>query len=163
MFESWFNYRYVAVSFSPTSNVYYYKASSLLIGAGDVVIVPTTDGNVPALVLGANTYSGKEVPYPVRKTKDIIGKADNSVKKQFLAEYKVAAKSVPHNMRHKGELVRSYWIKKDRLIEKPYHVCGYCKAAFIFAPPACPQCHDEMRKTTYDPVWIDELEFLEGY
>lgn len=161
MFD-FFRYRYVSVSFSPTSQVYLYRTDSCFLRAGDVVIVPTPRGQMPALVLGAEDYSRREAPYPVSKTARLIEKADRHLRQQFLEEYKTLTRALPRSRRFR-DLKPSCWIKIDRFWADPCYKCGFCGETFRTAPPACPCCHSDMRRTKYDPAWVDALDELEYY
>lgn len=53
------------------------------------------------------------------------------------------------------------WKKSDLLSGRVFYVCSECRAACEEPETFCPHCHAEMKKITYDPVWVDEIEFYE--
>ena len=70
------NYIYCSVTFDGTKT-YYYRTSDAKIRPGDKVIVPVGKINAQKIgfVVAVETYKRKTVPYPVRKTKQIISLA----------------------------------------------------------------------------------------
>lgn len=53
---------------------------------------------------------------------------------------------------------RGYWKKQERIDGSFTWQCSRCKTVFQHREAFCPKCHSENKKTSYDPVWIDELE-----
>lgn len=76
MSEKTKTYIYVLVAFEGTSHLYSYKTTDTSIKPGDYVIVPVA-GKDPQTVLVKKVgfYTEQNAPYPVNKTKDVIGHA----------------------------------------------------------------------------------------
>lgn len=56
---------------------------------------------------------------------------------------------------------QAFWIQKTHLFRKDEYICSVCR--FVADKPYkhCPECDSEMRKTKYDPNWVDEAEFMD--
>lgn len=55
---------------------------------------------------------------------------------------------------------RAQWIQKTHLFRADEFVCSKCTASFPKPYAVCPSCGVEMKKTKYDPSWVDEAEGL---
>ena len=81
MFE---RYIYVSVCFLRGSHPYTYRTTDRSIRVNDVVMVPAGDEVKPAIVTGVKVYKKNDaLPYPLEKTKMILGRADRKTKKLF--------------------------------------------------------------------------------
>lgn len=76
-------YIYVQVCFLHGKHPYTYRTKDRSINVNTVVMVPAGDEVKPAIVTGVREYKEKDVPYPLEKTKEIIGKADRANRKLF--------------------------------------------------------------------------------
>ena len=56
---------------------------------------------------------------------------------------------------------RGYWKKQEHVFGEITWQCSRCKAVFSHREAFCPKCHSENRKTSYDPVWVDEMSIAE--
>ena len=54
----------------------------------------------------------------------------------------------------------AYWIQRTHLFRADEYVCSACSASFAKPQRNCPSCGAPMKKTKYDPSWVDEAEFL---
>ena len=76
-------YIYVQVCFLHGKHPYTYRTSDRSIAVNTVVMVPAGEEIKPAIVTSVRVYKESEVPYPLDKTKIIIGKADRANRKLF--------------------------------------------------------------------------------
>ena len=53
---------------------------------------------------------------------------------------------------------KARWIQKTHLFRADEFVCSKCEASFPKLYAVCPACGSEMKKTKYDPSWVDEAE-----
>lgn len=53
---------------------------------------------------------------------------------------------------------RGYWKMQEHVNGGITWQCSRCKAVFQHRETFCPKCHSENKKTSYDPVWVDEME-----
>ena len=53
---------------------------------------------------------------------------------------------------------KARWIQKTHLFRADEFVCSKCEASFPKPYAVCPACGAEMKKTKYDPSWVDEAE-----
>ena len=69
------SYRYCKVKFLSNNTLYSYRADGFDLKAGDMVIVPTGPNNVPqeATVVSVGDYNQNDLPYPLERTKPVIG------------------------------------------------------------------------------------------
>ena len=56
----------------------------------------------------------------------------------------------------------AYWTKKTYLFRKDEYVCSSCGKTSDRAYAKCPHCGERMKKSKYDPVWVDEMEFFDA-
>ncbi|MBQ6535945.1 MAG: hypothetical protein IJI40_04120 [Firmicutes bacterium] len=54
------------------------------------------------------------------------------------------------------------WIRRAHLFKKDEYICSSCKARFRRAGKTCPCCGAAMKKTKYDPRWVDEIEDVDA-
>ena len=52
------------------------------------------------------------------------------------------------------------WIRRTHLFRADEYVCSQCRHAEKKPPAICPGCGAAMKKTKYDPSWVDEAEGL---
>lgn len=55
---------------------------------------------------------------------------------------------------------QAYWIRRTHLLRADEYICSACAAASGRAQKHCPACGALMRRTKYDPSWVDEAEGL---
>ena len=53
---------------------------------------------------------------------------------------------------------RGYWKVQEHINGDVTWQCSRCKSVFQHREAFCPKCHSENRKTSHDPVWVDEME-----
>ena len=53
---------------------------------------------------------------------------------------------------------RGYWKMQEHINGEVTWQCSRCKTVFYNREAFCPKCHSENKKTSHDPVWIDEIE-----
>lgn len=51
-----------------------------------------------------------------------------------------------------------YWINEAHVFKADEFICSKCRKSFVRMTPECPGCGARMKKSRYDPKWIDELE-----
>ncbi len=54
----------------------------------------------------------------------------------------------------------AYWTQKTHLFRSDEYICSACRASSNKAYSVCPVCGASMKKTKYDPSWVDEAEEL---
>ncbi len=54
----------------------------------------------------------------------------------------------------------AYWIQHTHLFRADEFVCSACKASSNKPYKECPECGALMKKSKYDPSWVDEAEGL---
>lgn len=54
----------------------------------------------------------------------------------------------------------AYWVQRTHLFRADEYICSTCKASSHKPHKVCPSCNAPMRKTKYDPSWVDEAESL---
>lgn len=133
-------YRYLLVRFNNTSQMYTYRTDDSSISIGDVVIVPTPEGNKPALVIENKRYPISKVPYPIELTKSIIRKARLVERRAFGNAGK-----------------NTFYIEHEYMRGKLYE-CGLCNALYGDIQKICHHCNARWIKRKYDPTFIDEIE-----
>ena len=52
------------------------------------------------------------------------------------------------------------WIQKTHLFRRDEYICSICGARAARSTRICPCCGAMMRKTKYEPSWVDEAEGL---
>ena len=52
------------------------------------------------------------------------------------------------------------WIQKTHLFRADEFFCSMCGASSHKPYSRCPSCGGEMKKTKYNPSWVDEAEGL---
>ena len=55
---------------------------------------------------------------------------------------------------------KAYWIQHTHLFRADEYICSACRAVCDKAYRTCPRCSTPMKKTKYDPSWVDEAEGL---
>lgn len=55
---------------------------------------------------------------------------------------------------------KAHWIQKTHLFRADEFICSSCRTVFNKPYRICPSCQMPMRKTKYDPSWVDEAEGL---
>ncbi|MBO6041068.1 MAG: hypothetical protein J6P58_07640 [Oscillospiraceae bacterium] len=55
---------------------------------------------------------------------------------------------------------QAYWIRRTHLLRADEYICSACAAASGRPQKRCPACGALMRRTKYDPSWVDEAEGL---
>ena len=58
------------------------------------------------------------------------------------------------------KMSKARWIQKTHLFRADEFVCSMCETSFLKPYAVCPACGAEMKKTKYDPSWVDEEEGL---
>lgn len=53
------------------------------------------------------------------------------------------------------------WYKEQHVFGKDTFRCSICGNRFDQSRPNCPVCWAKMKKTTVDPVWVDEMSLVE--
>ena len=56
---------------------------------------------------------------------------------------------------------KSIWIQKTHILKDDEFICKTCGYKAKKALKICPGCGAAMKKTEYDPSWVDELDFLD--
>lgn len=137
-------YRYVDVRFDNTHKIYAYRTDDGSLKPGNVVVVPTPDGNETALVIRNKKYKESDVPYPLELSKAVVRKARWYERRK----YGNAGKS-------------TVYYEMDSLKGKFYR-CGLCKSVYVDKHTVCPNCNARWTKCKYDPTFIDEIETFEA-
>ena len=57
---------------------------------------------------------------------------------------------------------RGYWKVQEHLNGEVTWQCSRCKSIFSCREAFCPKCHSENKKTSHDPVWVDEIEAFDA-
>ena len=55
------------------------------------------------------------------------------------------------------------WIKRTHLFKADEYICSACGARCPRAFRTCPGCGAAMKKTKYDPYWVDEIENMDAF
>ena len=55
---------------------------------------------------------------------------------------------------------QAHWIRRTHLFRADEYICSVCGASGQKPSPSCPACGATMKKTKYDPSWVDEAEGL---
>ena len=55
---------------------------------------------------------------------------------------------------------QSHWTRRTHLFRADEYICSACGASRQKPSPSCPACGATMKKTKYDPSWVDEAEGL---
>ncbi len=55
---------------------------------------------------------------------------------------------------------QAHWTRRTHLFREDEYVCSACGASCRKPGPSCPACGATMKKTKYDPSWVDEAEGL---
>ncbi len=53
-----------------------------------------------------------------------------------------------------------YWTQRTHLFRADEFICSVCKASSDKPYKECPACGAPMKKSKYDPSWVDEAEGL---
>lgn len=54
----------------------------------------------------------------------------------------------------------AHWIQKTHLFRADEFICSSCGASYEKPYRECPDCRAPMKKTKYDPSWVDKAEGL---
>lgn len=54
----------------------------------------------------------------------------------------------------------AYWIQKTHLFRSDEYICSSCGRACSSPRGKCPGCGARMKKSKYEPSWVDEAEGL---
>ena len=54
----------------------------------------------------------------------------------------------------------AYWTRKTHLFRADEYICSACRSSCRRPRKVCPVCGTPMKKTKYDPSWVDEAECL---
>ena len=55
---------------------------------------------------------------------------------------------------------QAHWIRRTHLFRADEYICSASGASHQKPSPSCPACGALMKKTKYDPSWVDEAEGL---
>ena len=55
---------------------------------------------------------------------------------------------------------QAHWIRRTHLFRADAYICSACGASSQKPSPSCQTCGATMKKTKYDPSWVDEAEGL---
>ena len=78
-------YRYVLVLFQSADHAYSYRTEDRSIKQGDIVMVPVAGKDPqPAYVSEVRIVTEENAPYPLARTKMVLGKADRKTRKAFV-------------------------------------------------------------------------------
>ena len=55
----------------------------------------------------------------------------------------------------------AYWTQKTHLLRADEFICSGCGNVERKAHKICPSCGARMKKSKYDPTWVDEAEILD--
>ncbi len=58
---------------------------------------------------------------------------------------------------------KAHWIQKTHLFRVDEFICSKCGASIPKPYAVCPLCGVNMKKTKYDPSWVDEVEGLSAF
>lgn len=58
---------------------------------------------------------------------------------------------------------RGYWKMQEHINGEITWQCSRCKSIFAYREAFCPKCHSENKKTSHDPVWVDEMEAFDAF
>ncbi len=145
-------YIYVFVCFPNGKHPYVYRTADRSITINTVVMVPAGDEIRPAIVTGVREYREKDVPYPLGKTKMILGKADRKTARAFRGiDMRMPLRRDP----------KTKWIKEEHLWGDVTYRCLSCGARFRDPAAFCPGCGAQAKGIKDDPVWVEEMEFYD--
>ena len=54
----------------------------------------------------------------------------------------------------------AHWVRRTHLFRPDEYLCSACGTSAGRAYTVCPACGAVMKKTKYDPGWVDEAEGL---
>lgn len=54
----------------------------------------------------------------------------------------------------------AYWTQQTHLFLTDKYICSACKTSSNKPYKVCPACSTPMKKTKYNPSWVDEAEIL---
>ena len=60
----------------------------------------------------------------------------------------------------KGKHKTGTWLQKTHFLRADEYICSVCGRSAAKPRRACPHCGAEMRKSKYDPSWVDEAEMM---
>ena len=52
------------------------------------------------------------------------------------------------------------WTQKTHLLRADEYICSNCGRSISKPRRTCPHCNAEIKKTKYDPSWVDEAEMM---
>lgn len=145
---------YVTVCFGTSNHLYHYRVESMTVVAGDILIVPTPDGEKAAMAVSVRKYSRSDAPCPVEQTKAVIRKARLGEALHFKAEFPKLVKSMKPK--------KAYWTQRTHLFRSDEYICSACKHIAAGPKRECPYCGAKMKGSKYDPNWVDEIELADA-
>ena len=54
----------------------------------------------------------------------------------------------------------AHWTQRTHLFRADEYICSACKASCDEPYMVCPSCGAPMKKSKYDPSWVDEIEAM---
>ena len=63
---------------------------------------------------------------------------------------------------NKNTVKTGYWTQHAHLFKSDTYECSACHNLAKKAYKNCPNCNARMKRSKYDPQWVDELEFLDA-
>ncbi len=57
----------------------------------------------------------------------------------------------------------SFWVRKTHLLRSDEYICDACGYVADRPLKVCPGCGSKMKKSKYDPSWVDEAEMLDMF
>ena len=64
----------------------------------------------------------------------------------------------------RGRFVKpARWTRRTHLFSADQYICSVCGAVSRKAFKTCPCCGSLMKKTKYDPHWVDEIENADAF
>ena len=156
-------YIFCEVAFEHSYSRYTYIADSDDYKPGDLVFVPVGKDNEEKIsqIKSVKYLSAEEAPYPIEKTKHIIRKF-NKDKDSFGAP-PLVLDSIDMKSGHNNDMMHSKsacWIQKTHLFRADEYICSSCQASYKEPYSKCPSCSAHMKKSKYDPNWVDEIETM---
>ena len=158
------DYIFCEVSFEHSYSRYTYIADSDDYGIGDLVVVPVSQDNEEkiARIESIKYLPASKAPYPIQKTKHIIRKFDEDTDDfgtpPFVASIDKAVDRVKRITNSMRQGRTAYWIQKTHLFRADEYICSACRAIYGELFSICPSCGAYMKKSKYDPSWVDEME-----
>ena len=54
----------------------------------------------------------------------------------------------------------AFWTQRTHLFRADEYICSACNASSKKPYQICPSCHSPMKRSNFDPSWVDEAEML---